>query len=362
MFLSKNDETIAMIKFEHPAALWALLIWLPLALAYGWFMISRKRSLRKMGDPRLLDRLAPDKPSTKHQLKFILTSLAVAFLVIALANPQIGRKREKVKRQGVDLMIAIDISRSMLAEDIRPNRLARTKQFVSQLIDELGGDRVGLILFAGNAYLQVPLTSDYVALKSLLKTVSTELAPSQGTAIGEAINMATQSFEEGQTEYKSMLIISDGEDHEGDALEAAREAAENGMVILTMGVGTPEGSPIPVYRNGKRTSDRKRDKNGSIVLSKLNETMLQQVAAAADGHYARLGQGRQEVGEVIRFLAGMEQKEFDERVVTDFQDQFQWFLGLAILLMAIEYFVTEKRNRVFSDWSIFKTRETQAST
>ncbi len=351
-----------MIKLEHPEALWALSLLIPLLGMFLWFMFDRQKALKKIGDMRLINLLIPEKPTYKHQLKFILVSLAYIFLVIAVANPQLGRTYEKVKRQGVDLMVALDISRSMLAEDVKPNRLARARQFISQLIDKLGGDRIGLIIFAGNAYLQVPLTSDYVAAKSILKTINTGLAPTQGTAIGEAIRMADKSFEQGQIEHKTMLIISDGENHEGDALEAAKEASENGMVILTMGVGTTLGAPIPIYRNGVPTGKTKQDKNGSIVFSKLNETMLQQVAAAGEGNYFRLNQGRSEVSSIVGTLASMEQKDFEEHVVSDYEDQFQWFLGIAIILLAIEFFISERRNRLFSDWSIFKTKEGEKIT
>jgi len=345
-----------MIKFEHPEALWALLLLIPFTGMFLWFMASRKRALRALGDERLIHRLTPDKPTSKHQIKFILFALAYTFLVLALANLQLGRKFEKVKRQGVDLMIAIDISESMLANDLKPNRLAQAKQFVSHLIDELSGDRVGLIIFAGNAYLQVPLTTDYVAVKSLLKTIDTDLAPTQGTAIGAAIRLADEAFEEGQTKYKALLIISDGENHEGDALEAAREAAEKGMLILTVGVGSPEGSPIPIYRGGRPTSERKRDRNGSIVFSKLNEPMLQQIAATGGGNYFRLTQGSSDVKAVVRELESMEQKDIEERMITDYEHKYQWFLAIAILLLTIEYFITEKRNRMFSDWRIFQSR------
>lgn len=343
-----------MIKFEHPEALYLLFLLIPLLVIFLLFMVGRKRAIARMGESSLVARLMPAKPTFKHQIKFVLVSLSVIFFIIALANPQFSQTYEKVKRNGVDLMIALDISRSMLADDEKPDRLSKAKQFVSRLIDKLSGDRVGLVIFAGNAYLQVPITSDYVATKTFLKTVNTELAPTQGTAIGEAIRLADKSFAEGQTQFKTMLIISDGENHEGDAMEAAREAAEKGMVINTMGVGTKNGSPIPEVRNGQKV-DYKRDQQGNIVFSKMNEDMLRQVAEAGNGKYFHLTQGNAEVNAIMDELAAMEKKEFEEHVFTDYEDQFQWFLAIGLLFLLIEYFISEARSRVFSDWSIFKT-------
>ncbi|MDX2247814.1 MAG: VWA domain-containing protein [Bacteroidia bacterium] len=339
-------------RFEHPEALYLLFLLIPLAVIFVFFWVGRKKAIARMGESSLVARLMPAKATWKHQIKFSLACLTLVFLVIALANPQFSETPRKIKREGVDLIIALDISRSMLAEDEKPSRLAKSKQFVSNLIDKLAGDRVGLIIFAGNAYLQVPLTSDYGAAKTLLKTVSTDLAPTQGTAIGEAIRLAAESFPEGQTQFKTMLIISDGENHEGDALEAAEEAASSGMIIHTMGIGSMSGAPIPEIRNG--VEDYKRDKEGGIVFSKLNASMLKEVASAGQGKYFPLTQGSAEVKAVMDELAGMETKEFEDQEFTDYDDYFQIFLGIAILFLLLEYFISESRSRIFSDWSIFK--------
>ena len=342
------------MRFENQEALYFLFLLIPVLGMFVLFMWGRRKALKRLGEKSLWETIMPYRPKTKHQIKFIIWALAFAFLVVALANPQRGLKAEKVKREGVDLMIALDISRSMLAEDDKPNRLERAKQYISRLIDKLDGDRIGLIIFAGNAYLQVPLTSDYTATKTFLKTINTELAPTQGTAIGEAIRLSMNAFENGDPKFKTILIISDGENHEGDALEASKEAAEQGIVLHTMGVGTAEGAPIPVYVNN-RQSDYKRDKGGSIVFSKLNESMLQKVALEGNGRYFRLNQGNSEVMAIMGELSGMEQKEFEEQVFTDYEDQFQGFLLIAILLLIMELFITEKRNRIFSDWTLFKS-------
>ncbi len=343
-----------MLKFEHPEALYLLLLLLPLAGIFAWFLYGRKRAIRRIGAPEIVGKLMPMKPTYKHPVKFAAVFLATACLVVALANPQLGKGYEKVQRSGVDLMIALDISRSMLAEDVKPNRLEQARQFISRLTNELSGDRVGLIIFAGNAYLQMPLTSDYVAAKTFLKTITTELAPTQGTAIGDAIRMADKAFEQGEPQFKVVLIISDGENHEGDALEAATEVAEKNVILYTLGVGTTKGGPIPEMRNGQ--IDFKRDQSGSIVLSKLNETMLQQVAATGNGEYFQIRPGAGLVDEVMSRLERVEKKDFEERVFTDYEDQFQWFLAVAVLLITLDFFITEKRSRFWSDWAIFKEK------
>ena len=344
-----------MIKFEHSEALYLLFVLLPLFGGFIWFMRGRKRALRRIGEESIWESIMPLKPKTKHQVKFLFLVLGWIFLVIALANPQIGRSVEKVKREGVDLMVALDISQSMLAQDEKPSRLDRAKQFMSRLIDKLDGDRIGLIIFAGNAYLQLPLTSDYTAAKTFLKTITTELAPTQGTAIGEAIRLADNAFENGKPEYKVILVISDGENHEGDATEAAKEITEKGATIHTLGVGTPQGGPIPIFANGMQ--DFKRDKEGSIVFSKLNEPMLQEVAVMGNGQYMRLNQGPSEVVQLMNQLASMEQKEYEEQVFTDFEDQYQGFLLIALIFLALEYFLTERRSKIFREWSLFNGKE-----
>jgi len=342
------------MRLEHPEALYLFLLLIPLAVGFILFVWGRRKAMKRVAVPSVWDKLMPYRPSGKHYIKFTLILLAISFFIIALANPQRGLRAEKVKRKGVDLVIARDISRSMLAEDEKPNRLARSKQFISRLIDKLDGDRIGLIIFAGNAYLQVPLTSDYTAAKTFLRTITTELAPTQGTAIGDAIRMARDAFENADPKYKVVLVLSDGENHEGDALKAAEEVAKEGVIIHAMGVGTTKGSPIPVYERGRQV-DYKRDKEGSIVFSKLNEEMLQKVSIQGNGRYFRLEQGNAEVNAIMSELAGMEQKEFEEEVFTDYEDQYQGFLLIGLILLAIEYFITERKSRIFTEWSLFKT-------
>ncbi|MEL6625559.1 MAG: VWA domain-containing protein [Bacteroidota bacterium] len=341
-----------MTRFEHPEALYLLVGLIPLGLIFILYMRGRQRALSRMGVNSLLSFLAPQQARTKHIWKFVTGILAYTALVFALANPQIGQSTEKVKRQGVDIFIALDISNSMMAEDVPPSRLRKARQFITDLLSELGGDRVGFIIFAGRAYLQVPITSDYLALQTLLKTISPALAGTQGTAIGDAIHLADDAFDRGEHKRRAMIILSDGENHEGEALTAAKTAAEKGMHIMTVGIGTDKGAPIPVYNRGVQV-DMKKDRNGSIIFSKLNPEMLKEVAQTGNGSYLNLKQGSGEVSEVVDWLDGLEQAEFEEQVFTDYEDQYQWFLGIAILLLAIEFFISEKRSGWLSRSKIF---------
>lgn len=336
-----------MIRFQHPEALYLFLVLLPLGGMFAWFLWGRKQALARLGEGSLVARLTPEKPTSKHTLKFVLVALAWSSLVLALANPQMGRKTEEVTREGVDLFVAIDISTSMLAEDVPPNRLARTKQFLGQLVDRLGGDRVGLIVFAGYPYLQMPMTTDYASTRSILRTINTDLAGTQGTDIGAAIEMAQLSFERAKSEHRVLLIISDGEDHEQEALDAAREAAQGGMAIFTVGVGSSQGSPVPDLRSGQQVGFKK-DNSGSIVLSKLNQEMLRDVAEAGAGQYFHLSKGNNPVAAVRNALAALEKEQYETQQFADFEDQYQWFLVAGLLLLVVEFLLSERRVRLLS--------------
>lgn len=340
-----------MLRLENPEMLYLFLALIPVLLAFLWFMFWRASALQRFADNKLLEQLAFDKPRHKYQIKFILISLAIASLVIAAANPQIGTKIEKVKRQGVDLIVALDVSRSMLAEDIKPNRISRSKLFISKLIDNLQSDRIGLIVFAGNAYLQMPLTIDYSAGKLFLNTLSTDMVPKQGTAIGESVRLAMESFETGKEKNKALLIISDGEDHEGDALEAIADATKAGIVIHTLGVGSAKGAPIPVSEN--TPGKYKRDKEGNIVLSKLNETMMQKIALEGNGKYFRLSSGNDGLEGILQEISTMEKKDFDEQIITDYEDQFQYFVAFALFLLTMEFFISNRRSHWITRLNLF---------
>ncbi|HXH19680.1 MAG TPA: VWA domain-containing protein [Chitinophagales bacterium] len=345
-----------MIKFENINFLYLLLLLIPLAAIFVFFLFWQHRAIRRIGQLNLVTRLMPEKPRFKHQVKFILMMLAFASICIGLANPQIGTKYEKVKRQGIDVIVGLDVSTSMLAEDVKPNRLERAKLLVSKLIDKMQNDRIGLIVFAGNAYLQMPLTIDHAASKLFLNTVNTSMVPTQGTAISDAIRLAIEAFGQDEKKYKALIIITDGEDNEGDALAAVDEATAEGIVIHTIGVGSPQGTPIPLYKNGVQI-DFKRDASNNIVLSKLNETILQQIAVKGNGNYQRLSSGTEELNQLFSAISSMEKKEIEERVFTDYEDQFQYFIAFALVLLTLEFFISERKSAWLGGWKLFQPAE-----
>lgn len=331
-----------MFRFEYIEHLYYLALLVPLVLAFIWYVVWRRRSIAKLGEIQLVDRLMPERSVVRHPVKFILAAIALASLVVAYANPQMGSKYEKVKRKGIELIVALDVSRSMMAEDVKPNRLERAKQFISKLIEKTPGDKVGLIVFAGNSYLQVPITVDHSATKLLLNTVSPEMVPTQGTDIGGAIHMALRSYEGTEKKHKALVIISDGEDQEDDALTAADDATNQGVVIHTIGIGDPQGAPIPEYKGGVQ-ANFKRDENGNIVLTKLNEQMLQQIALKGNGKYFHMSSGNDELNQLLAQLNGMEKKENEEKIVTDYESQFQYFIIVALFLLTLEFFISERK-------------------
>jgi Ca-activated chloride channel family protein len=276
-----------MIRFENTEYIYLGLFAVVLVAIFWYYIIWRSKALKRFGDLQIVSLLIPGESRTKPYIKFLLLLLAFGLLVTGVINPQIGSKLEKVKREGIDLMLVLDVSNSMLAEDIKPNRLERSKMAISSLIDKLEGDRIGIIIFAGNAYKQLPLTTDYSAARLFLSAVDTKIVPSQGTAIGEAINMAVESFDQDTEHNKAIIIITDGENHEDDAIGAATASADLGIKVFTIGMGLPEGAPIPLYNQYGNRTGFKKDRQGQTIVTRLNEDMLRQVAAAGNGSYAR---------------------------------------------------------------------------
>ena len=341
-----------MLKFAEPAYFYGLLMIPVFIIVFVLFLAWKKRTLNRFGDMNLLSRLMPDKSGTKATLKFILLLFAYIFLIIGLANPQIGSKLEKVERKGIDLVIAVDVSNSMLAEDIKPSRLSRAKQAISKLVDKLKNDRIGIVVFAGNAYTQLPITTDYSAAKLFLSTINTQIVPNQGTAIAEAIQLATDSFDEND-HNKAIIIITDGEDHEGDAIETARRATEIGIQVYTIGMGLPEGGPIPSFdRNGNQTGFKK-DLQNNTVITKLDETTLQQIASAGNGKYVRANNSQSGLSTIFQEIDKLDKTEFESRVFSDYEDRFQYFLAPVLLLLLIEFFILERRGRRFRNVNLF---------
>jgi len=332
-----------MITFGHSEYLIAFVL-LPVLIAFFfWAMRMRHRSMERFGNLDLLQRLTPSAGHRRLHLKFLLLITAVAFLILGTANPRIGSKLEEVKREGVDLFIALDVSLSMKAEDIKPSRLEAAKREISLLLDKLQNDRIGLIVFAGNSYLQLPLTTDYDAARLFLSTIDVDIVPVPGTAIGSAIKLAMKSYVQGETKHKALVIITDGENHEDDAIAAAKAAAAEGIVVHAIGMGSSQGAPIPVYQNEVQVGFKK-DEEGNVVITKLDEAGLQQIAEAGSGKYIRANNQQNELDAIFKEVQSMEKKEFGAKVYTEYEDRFQYFLVIAFALLAIELFVSERKN------------------
>ncbi len=344
-----------MFQFAMPEYIYGLLM-IPLFIIIFVLMLSwRKRALNRFGEIKLLNRLIPDKSKSRVTVKFFILMLAYTFLIFALANPQIGSKLEKVERKGIDLVIAIDVSNSMLAQDIKPSRLLRARQSISKLTDKLKNDRIGIVVFAGNAYTQLPITTDYAAAKLFLSTINTDIVPTQGTAIADAIELSTEAFDDNNHE-KAIIIITDGEDHEGDAVQAATAAAEKGIRIYTIGMGLPEGCPIPVFNKSAVQTGFKKDLKNNTVITKLNETMLKQIASAGNGKYVRANNAQTGLSIIFDEINSLEKTQFESRVFSDYEDRFQFLLAPALLLLLFEFLIFERRGRKFRNVNLFGER------
>lgn len=341
-----------MIRFAHIEFFYLLLL-VPVFLLIYWFYNAwRRKALRRFGDLQVVSGLMPRISDGKPIVKFILVILAYIFLVIGLVDPQVGSKLEKVKREGIDLMLVLDVSNSMLAEDIKPNRLERARMAISNLIDRLEGDRIGIVIFAGNAYKQLPLTTDYSAAKLFLSAVDTRIVPTQGTAIGEAIDLAVRSFDD-QEHNKAVIIITDGENHEDDAIGAAAAAAEGGIRVFTIGMGLPDGSPIPVYNDYGYRTGFKKDREGTTVITRLNEDMLRQIAAAGNGAYARANNASTGLRKIFDEISEIEKKEIETKQFTDYEDRFQLYLAAALVLLIIELLIAWRKSKWAERFNIF---------
>ena len=338
-----------MFKFAYPNALF---LYIPLLLIVALFLYAsykRRSDLRKYGSPELLGAMMPEASRHRPQLKFWLTFAALCFMVLLLARPQFGTKIETVKRQGIETVIALDISNSMMAQDVAPNRLERSKNVLSRLVDGFEDDKVGLIVFAGDAFIQLPITNDFISAKLFLESISPSLITRQGTNIKAAIDMATRSFTPREGVGKAIIIITDGENHEGGAVEAAKAAAEKGMMVYVMGVGTPEGAPIPEGRG----NDFRRDKEGNVIVTKLNEQMCQEIAAAGNGVYIRIdntGNAQKILQKEVDKLA---KADLDTAVYSEHDEQFQVMAWIAFVLLLLEMLLMVKKNPRLKDIHLF---------
>lgn len=345
-----------MIQLEEKIYFYVFAIIPVLLVIFLVVQLWKSNAQKKFANHSLLKQLAPQKSTFKPIFKLVLLFLAIAFLVIALVNPKMGTKLETVKREGVDVVFAIDVSKSMLAKDIAPNRLEKSKRIVSEIINKLNSDRVGIIAYAAQAYPQLPITTDYGAARMFLQSMNTDMLSSQGTAINQAINLAKTYYNDDEQTNRILFIISDGEDHSENALSAIDEAREEGIRIYTIGVGKPAGGTIPIEGpNGQITL--KKDSNGEVVITKLNEQILQQIAAEGGGEYINGSDTQKTVNYVAEALNTMDKTEFESKQFADFKDQFQWFLAAAILLLFLDLFVFEKKTKWIQDLNLFNEKE-----
>ncbi len=340
-----------MFRFAHIEYLWLLML-IPVFIAGYIVIIQRKiRQLKAFGDPELTAELMPNVSRIRPIVKFGLVLLAFALLVIAVARPQYGQKEKTVKRQGIEVMIALDISNSMLAEDVAPNRLDRAKQMLSKLIDNMVDDKVGLIVFAGEAYVQLPITCDYVSAKMFLNTITPDLIKTQGTAIGDAIMTCIRSFgEEEKGVSRAIILITDGENHEDDALAAAKAATEKGIKVFVAGIGKPDGSPIPV----PGTNNFRKDRSGNVVVSKLNEDMCREIAQAGQGIYVRCDNTNTATRAIQKELDNLASSEIETKVYADYNEQYQGFVLLALLILLIDFFIFNRKNKALAKLDLFR--------
>ena len=334
-----------MIYLAQSQYLLLLLIVPLLFVAYALQLRIRRRRIAKLGNPELVKALMPDASTGKGWLKVSLLAVAWLFFVIGLARPQLGARLKEHESQGVEVMIALDVSNSMLAEDYSPNRLERSKLAISRLVDKLQGDRIGLVIFAGEAFVQLPITADYVSAKLFLKSINTESVPIQGTDLAEAMMTAARSFSTQSERSRAIILITDGEDHEGEALDAAKAIAEQGIRIYTIGVGSPQGKPIP--KNGSLM----KDANGDIVVSRLDEGILQEIAGIGGGKYVRAGNSEFGLNPIIEDIRTIDKEQFNSVVFEDFDEQYMYFFGIALFFLILELLVpdTKARRRLFKD-------------
>ena len=342
-----------MFRFEEPTYLYLLLLLPFLAAFYLYSNYRRRKAIRKFGDPVLMAQLMPDVSKYRPDVKFWLVFAAIGLFAVLLARPQFGSKLETVKRQGVEVMIALDISNSMLAQDVQPSRLEKAKRLVAQLVDKMENDKVGMIVFAGDAFTQLPITSDYISAKMFLESINPSLISKQGTAIGAAINLATRSFTPQEGVGRAVIVIPDGENHEGGAVEAAKAAAEKGIQVSVLGVGMPDGAPIPV----EGTNDFRRDRDGNVVVTRLNEQMCQEIAQAGDGIYVRVDNSNAAQKVIAQEINKMAKADVETQVYTEFNEQFQAVAWIILLLLLAEMLILERKNPLFRNIHLFKKEE-----
>lgn len=342
-----------MYELEEKGYLYLLFIIPILVVLFLYVQFWKRKKQKEFGDLDLIQKLSPEKSTFKPILKMVLFLLGLTFIIIGLVNPKMGTKVEKVKRQGIDIVFAVDVSKSMLAEDVAPNRLEKSKQLVSQLINQLGSDRIGIIAYSGSAFPVLPMTSDYAVAKMFLQSMNPAMISSQGTSIDQAIDLANSKFFDKKDKTNKLLIlISDGEDHTDNAETAAEDVQKNGIKIITIGVGTEKGGPIPLKRNGVVESFQ-RDKDDQVVITKRNAEILSKIANSSKGGYVDGNSTKVVVDYVKKVIDNTEKTEFGATQMADLKSQFQWFLGFGFFLLFLDTFLLERRTKWVRKMNLF---------
>src|ERR1700744_5751561 len=346
-----------MLRFGHSEFLWALVLVPVLIVLFLAVRRWKRKALATLGERSVISRIIPDVSFKRPTLKFILFIIAYGLLIIGAADPQVGTTTDDTKHKGADIMILLDVSNSMLSQDFAPNRLENAKMAIAQLIDHLHNDRIGIIVFAGEAYVQLPMTTDYSAAKLFLNTINTEMVPTQGTAIGDAINLSMKSFDFKDGTGKAIIIITDGENHEDDAVAAAKEATGQNVSVHVIGIGSPDGAPIPVMQNGRQVGFH-TDSAGQTVVSKLDETMGKEIAAAGKGAYVRATNSNSGLNIVMDQINKIQRKTLDTKNFKDYEDRFQIFLAIALILLIIDFLITNRKSERLSRLKLFEVKKT----
>lgn len=342
-----------MFRFENPEYLYLLLLLPAFAVAHYMWAYRKRRNLKRFGDPVLLKAFMKDVSRLRTEVKFWLLQFSLLFLVIALARPQYGTRVDTRKRSGIEAIIAMDVSNSMLAEDVRPNRLEKAKMMVSNLVDNMTDDKIGLIVYAGQAYVQLPITSDYVSAKMFLETISPSMIEMQGTDIAAAISLASNSFTSQQGVSRAIFVITDGEDNEGGAVEAAKAAAQKGIHVYMLGVGSPAGAPIPIPGTGQYIIDNE----GNTVVSRLNEDMCREIANAGNGNYIYVDNSSSAQKKLDKYVENLGRVEMESSIFSEYDEQFQSFLLLSLLFLLLDVLVLERKNHILQRFSFFTKKK-----
>ncbi|MEG0795406.1 MAG: VWA domain-containing protein [Odoribacter sp.] len=340
-----------MFRFAHPDLLYLLIV-IPLLIIFYVMMVGKKKkAIAEFGNPELLRPLMPLLSFQRGAWKFVLLLMALLFVIVGVAGPQFGSKLQQVKKQGVELIIALDVSNSMLSEDIKPSRLEKAKMAISRMVEKLSNDKVGLIVFAGDAYVQLPITTDYSSAKLFLSNINTDIVPVQGTAIGSAIDLSAKSFTPETETSKAIIVITDGENHQDDAVAAAKSAHEKGITIHTIGMGLEQGAPIPEKNN---LGQFMKDGSGNVVISKLDEEVLQQIAKAGEGLYVRASNTDVGLTQLLDEVNRMQKTLLEERVYSDYAEKYQYFLLIGLFFVFVEFIILGRKNKHFMKINIFK--------